>query len=388
MRPRILFWALLLVTGFWFLTSRSNLNLRRFFVPLATSTHLWADPVTARGSGFYPDEQNNIDIYKANRLATVNITSVVYQRDMFFQVFPSQGSGSGFIINEGGEIVTNNHVISGSHKISVSLLDHKQYPARVVGYDPRNDLAVLQIDAGRKLPIVHLGDSDGIQVGQKVLAIGNPFNLEGTLTTGIVSSVGRSLDREDGTRLEGLIQTDAAINPGNSGGPLLDSHGNVIGINTAIFGSQVGNGEAGSIGIGFAMPINRVKTMLEELRSTGHISLPVLGITRTFFVRGDLATALQLPESGGLLIQAIDEGSPAEQAGLRGPHRFVIAGMSEIGIGGDLIVAINGAPVDAQDALRRAMNQKRAGDDMVFTIYRDNRTMKVTVKLGSAPQRI
>jgi S1-C subfamily serine protease len=388
MRTRILFWTLLLVTGFWFLTSRSNLNLRRLFVPLATSTHLWADPVTARGSGFFPDEQNNIDIYKANRLATVNITSVVYQRDFFFQVFPSQGSGSGFIINEGGEIVTNNHVISGSHKITVSLLDHKQYPGRVVGYDPRNDLAVIQIDAGRKLPIVHLGDSDGILVGQKVLAIGNPFNLEGTLTTGIVSSVGRSLDREDGTRLEGLIQTDAAINPGNSGGPLLDSHGNVIGINTAIFGSQVGNGEAGSIGIGFAMPINRVKTMLEELRSTGHISLPVLGITRTFFVRGDLATALQLPESGGLLIQAIDEGSAAEQAGLRGPRRFVIAGMSEIGIGGDLIVAIDGAPVDAQDALRRAMNQKRAGDNMVFTIYRDNRTMKVTVKLGSAPQRI
>ncbi len=388
MNSRTLLGALLIVTGFWYLTSHSNFDLRRLAVPLAKSTHLWADPVTAHGSGYFPDEQNNIDIYKENRLATVNITSIVYQRDMFFQIFPSKGSGSGFIINDGGEIVTNNHVISGSRQITVSLLDHKQYPATVVGYDPRNDLAVLQINAGRKLPIVHLGDSDSIQVGQKVLAIGNPFNLEGTLTTGIVSSVGRALDREDGTRLEGLIQTDAAINPGNSGGPLLDSHGNVIGINTAIYGSQVGNGEAGSIGIGFAMPINRVKTMLEELRTTGHISLPVLGVTRTIFVRGDIATALNLPETGGLLIQSIDEGSPADQAGLRGPRRFVIAGMTEIGIGGDLIVAIDGAPVEKEDALRRALNQKRAGDNMVFTVFRGDRTMKVTVHLGAAPQRI
>lgn len=388
MKLRSLFGTLLIVTGFWFLTQRSDWNLRRLALPFATSTHLWADPVTAHGSGFLPDEQNNIDIYKANRMATVNITSVVYQRDIFFQVFPARGSGSGFIINDAGEIVTNNHVISGSRNVTVSLLDNKQYPARIVGYDPRNDLAVLQIDAGRKLPYVHLGDSDGIQVGQKVLAIGNPFNLEGTLTTGVVSSVGRALDREDGTRLEGLIQTDAAINPGNSGGPLLDSHGNVIGINTAIYGSQTSSGEAGSIGIGFAMPINRVKTMLEELRSTGHISLPVLGVTRVLFVRGDVATMLNLPETGGLLIQDIEEGSPADQAGLRRPRRFVIAGMTEIGVGGDLIVAIDGKPVEAQDALRRALNRKKAGDEMQFTIFRDNRTMKVNVKLGSAPARM
>ncbi len=388
MRLRSLVGTLLIVAGFWFLIERSDWNLRRVLMPLATSTHLWADPVTAHGEGYLPDEQNNIDIYKANRMATVNITSVVYQRDIFFQVFPAQGTGSGFIINDGGEIVTNNHVISGSRNITVSLLDHKQYPARVVGYDPRNDLAVLQIEAGRRLPYVHLGDSDTIQVGQKVLAIGNPFNLEGTLTTGVVSSVGRALDREDGTRLEGLIQTDAAINPGNSGGPLLDSHGNVIGINTAIYGSQTSSGEAGSIGIGFAMPINRVKTMLEELRTTGHISLPVLGITRVLFVRGDLAVALRLPETGGLLIQDIDEGSPADEAGLRRPQRFVIAGMTEIGVGGDLIVAIDGKPVESQDALRRALNNKRAGDEMQFTIFRDNRTMKVNVKLGSAPARI
>src|SRR5665213_3016969 len=275
MRPRTLILTLLLVTGFWLLTSRGSWNLRRVVQPISTSGRLWSDPVIAHGSGFAPDEQNNIDIYKANRLATVNITSIVYQRDYFFQVFPQKGIGSGFIINDDGEILTNNHVISGSRNITVRLSNKKQYPATVVGIDRRSDLAILRIHADQKLPIVHLGDSDSLMVGEKVLAIGNPFGLEGTLTTGIVSSLDRSLQNEDGTPLEGLIQTDAAINPGNSGGPLLDSSGNVIGINTAIYGSQTASGEAGSIGIGFAMPINRAKEKLEEYRTSGHISHPV-----------------------------------------------------------------------------------------------------------------
>jgi S1-C subfamily serine protease len=389
MRPRALVLTLLLVTGFWFVTSRGNWRLQQLVRPLSGSGRLWSEPVVAHGSGFAPDEQNNIDIYKADHLATVNITSIVYQRDMFFQVFPQKGIGSGFIINEGGEIVTNNHVVSGARNVTVTLSDKKQYPATVVGIDRRVDLAILQIHADRKLPFVHLGDSDNLVVGQKVLAIGNPFGLEGTLTTGIVSSLDRSLENEDGTPLEGLIQTDAAINPGNSGGPLLDSHGNVIGINTAIFGSQTSSGEAGSIGIGFAMPINRAKEKLEEYRTTGRISHPVLGVSQTVLVQGDLAQELEMPSSGGLLIQAIDEGSPADQAGLRGPTRSVIVGRRyELGIGGDLIIAIDGRPVDGQDALRRALNQKRPGDKMVLTIYRGKRTSKVTVTLGSAPEAL
>ncbi len=160
---------------------------------------------------------------------------------------------------------------------------------------------------------MHLGNSDNLVVGQKVLAIGNPFGLEGTLTTGIVSSLGRSLKSEDGNALEGLIQTDAAINPGNSGGPLLDSQGDVIGINTAIYNPQAGSGEAGNIGIGFAMPINRAKEKLEEFRSTGHISHPVLGISQVVLVQGDLAEELDMPSSGGLLIEGIDDGSPAQR---------------------------------------------------------------------------
>jgi len=388
MRPRTLVLTLLLVAGFWLVTERGNWNLRQFIQPLSQSGRLWSDPVTAHGSGFGADEQNNIDIYKINRLATVNITSIVYQRDFFFQVFPQKGIGSGFIINEDGEIVTNNHVISGSRNVTVTLSDKKPYPATIIGIDRQSDFAILRIHAGHKLPFVRLGNSDNLVVGQKVLAIGNPFGLEGTLTTGIVSSLGRSLQGEDGEPLEGLIQTDAAINPGNSGGPLLDSSGNVIGINTAIYGSQTASGEAGSIGIGFAMPINRAKEKLEEYQTTGRISHPLLGVSQTLFVQGDLAEELDMPASGGLLIEAIDEGSPAAAAGLRGPNRMVRAGMYRLGIGGDLIVAIDGKPVTAQDALRRAMNQKRPGENMVLTIYRGNRTMKVTVALGSAPEAL
>jgi len=386
MRPRTLVLTLLLVAGFWLVTERGNWNLRQLIQPISQSGRLWSDPVTAHGSGFGADEQNNIDIYKINRLATVNITSIVYQRDFFFQVFPQKGIGSGFIINEDGEIVTNNHVISGSRNITVTLSDKKPYPATIIGIDRQSDLAILRIHAGHKLPFVRLGNSDNLVVGQKVLAIGNPFGLEGTLTTGIVSSLGRSLQSEDGEPLEGLIQTDAAINPGNSGGPLLDSSGNVIGINTAIYGSQTASGEAGSIGIGFAMPINRAKERLDEYQTTGKISHPVLGVSQTLFVQGDLAEQLDMPSSGGLLIEGVDEGSPAAAAGLRGPNRMVRAGMYRLGIGGDLIIAIDGKPVTAQDALRRAMNQKRPAENMVLTIYRGNRTMKVTVTLGSATE--
>jgi S1-C subfamily serine protease len=389
MRPRALILTFLIVAGFWLVTGHGNWSVRQLIQPLSATGRLWSDPVTAHGSGFGADEQNNIDIYKTNRLATVNITSIVYQRDFFFQVFPQKGIGSGFIINEDGEILTNNHVVSGSRNITVTLSDQSHYPATVVGLDRRSDLAILRIKANRKLPFVRLGNSDNLVVGQKVLAIGNPFGLQGTLTTGIVSSLGRSLENEDGAPLEGLIQTDAAINPGNSGGPLLDSSGNVIGINTAIYGSQTASGEAGSIGIGFAMPINRAKEKLEEYRTTGKISHPVLGVSQTVLVQGDLAEELNMPSSGGLLIQGIEEGSPAADAGLRGPSRSVIVGNRyRLGIGGDLIIAVDGNPVSGQDALTRAMSQKRPGEKMVLTIFRGNRTMKVTVTLGSAPEAL
>jgi S1-C subfamily serine protease len=273
-------------------------------------------------------------------------------------------------------------VVSGSEQLTVNLADKKVYKARVLGIDSRDDLAVIKIDPKGKLPYLRLGDSDNLQVGQKVLAIGNPFGFEGTLTTGIVSSLGRTIQPEDGRPLEDMIQTDAAINPGNSGGPLLDSHGAVIGINTAIYGPQ------GNIGLGFAMPVNRAKAMLDEFQAKGRIARPWLGIS-VFPVSGNLADALGLPTGGGLLIQRIERGSPAADAGLRGARQEVIAfGTYRLGAGGDLIVAIDGKPPDSNDSLRKALDRKRAGDVIDLTIYRDGGTQKVRVKLGEAPQSL
>jgi S1-C subfamily serine protease len=220
-----------------------------------------------------------------------------------------------------------------------------------------------------------LGDSDGVQVGQKVLAIGNPFGLEGTLTTGIISSLGRTIRDEKNQELEGMIQTDAAINPGNSGGPLLDSLGNVIGINTAIYGPS------GNIGIGFAMPINRAKSMLGEYQAGRSFKRPRLGVA-VVFVAGDLAEALDLPAQGGLLVQEVDRGSAAASAGLKGPRQVVVIGNNEVGVGGDLIVAIDGRAADRPDAISRTINKKHPGDSVELTVFRGGRMVKLNVKLG------
>jgi len=376
--------------SFWYITSKSewrsgNTEFRSILQPFADTGRLWSKPETARSAGLAPDEQNNIDVYKSARLATVNITSIVYQENFFMQVFPSKGTGSGFIINESGQILTNNHVVNGSQSLTVTLADKKQYKAKIIGTDPRNDLALIQISADRKLPFLRLGDSDGLQVGQKVLAIGNPFGLEGTLTTGIVSSLGRSLASESERPLEDLIQTDAAINPGNSGGPLLDSHGDVIGINTAIYGNQsMGEGQAGNIGIGFAMPISRAKMMLDEYKAHGKIVIPVLGV-QSFFVAGELADALDLPTKGGLLVQRVEAGSAAQEAGLRGANRTVIVGNYRLGVGGDLIISVDGKPVESQDVMARVMTRKRIGDILELEIMRGGRKQKLTVKLGESP---
>jgi S1-C subfamily serine protease len=375
LRPFI--WAVVMVAAFLYITSGTRFDLTR---PVRNAGRLWTEPPAAGAAGFSTDEQNNIDIYKVARDATVNITSTVYTRS-FFGVFPEKGTGTGFIISPDGEILTNNHVANGDggSNLTVTLSDKKVYKANVLGYDPANDLALIKIEAGRKLPTVRLGDSDHLVVGQKVLAIGNPFQFEGTLTTGIVSSLGRTIQTEENS-LEGMIQTDAAINPGNSGGPLLDSHGNVIGINTAIYGAQ------GSIGIGFAMPIARAKAMLDQYQASGKISRPHLGVN-TVYVAGDLAEMLQLPSSGGLLIQGIERGSSAENSGLRGPSQVVIVGNYRLGVGGDLIVAADGQAIDDKETLTRLLNKKHGGDALELTIYRNGRNQRVRMKLGEAPQK-
>ena len=379
---RVFLWAAVLAGGFWYLTSVAHWRPGAILQPLERTERLWTAPDTAHSAGFTSDENNNIEIYKLARPATTNITSIVYREDFFFQVYPQEGTGSGFIVKPDGLILTNNHVVSGSAQLTVTLAgDKKQYKARVLGTDPRNDLALVKIQAEHPLPFLRLGDSDNLQVGQKVLAIGNPFGFGGTLTTGVVSSLGRTLQPQEGRRLEDMIQTDAAINPGNSGGPLLDSHGAVIGINTAIYGPQ------GNIGIGFALPINRAKAMLDEFQAKGRVTRPYLGI-QTIFVNGDLADELGLPSQGGLLVQGVESGSPAAEAGVRGPTRRAVVGVYQIAIGGDYIVAVDGQPVESQDSLQRVLNHKRVGDTLDLTVYRGGRAQHVRIKIGEAPQTL
>ena len=379
LRPFV--WAAVMVAAFLYLTSAAHVDMSRMWEPVRNAGRIWTEPAAAATAGGYtPDEQNNIEIYRGAHDATVNIRSIVVQEDWFWGTQESEGAGSGFIVNSDGEILTNNHVVTGSAQLTVSLSDKKTYKARILARDRRNDLALIKIDAGRRLPALRLGDSDGVVVGQKVLAIGNPFGIGTTLTTGIISSLDRSI-RTEGESLEGMLQTDAAINPGNSGGPLLDSHGAVIGINTAILGSQ------GNIGLGFALPINRAKEMLDEFTKNGHISRPILGLS-VLPISGDLAEALDLPRDGGLLVQRVEPGMPAAEAGVRGASRRAIVSNYPIGIGGDLITAIDGQPVDGSGSLQRAMNRKHGGDWIELTIYRNGRKIQVRVKLGSAPQEL
>jgi S1-C subfamily serine protease len=372
MKKRILVIAALLAGGFVYLTSNS-----RWFGGLSRAVNesnpLWSGP-SAHAAGLSTDELNNIDIYKQALGATVNITSTIYKRDFFWNVFPVRESGSGFLVNDDGMIITNNHVVSGSAKVQVTLPDKTRYEAQILNRDPANDLAIIKIEPRKKFQTLRLGDSDRLQVGQKVLAIGNPFGLEGTLTTGIISSLGRDIQDESGRVLEGMMQTDAAINPGNSGGPLLDSQGNVIGVNTAIYGP------GGNIGIGFAMPINRVKQMMDGYqvsRKTGRPRLGVNGVP----ISGDLAEALDLPREGGFLVYDVTPDSSAADVRIRGAQRWVVIGNYEVGIGGDLIMAIDGKAVDRSDAIARVMATKRPGDSVVLTIYRAGRKQNVTVPL-------
>src|SRR5690349_20999842 len=367
MKLRTFLIAAVLVGGFVYLTSRQNSPVRTFWQDRGP---VWTAPVTA--AGLSADETNNIEIYKASRESVVYITSTTYQRDFFFGVQAVQGLGSGFLINADGQILTNYHVISGSSDVEVTMPpDQSRYKARVLMRDQGHDLALIQIEPKKKLTsFLKLGDSDGLQVGQKVLAIGNPFGLAGTLTTGIVSSLHRKIQGEDQADMEDMIQTDAAINSGNSGGPLLDSSGNVIGINTAIYGPSGGN-----IGIGFAMPINRAKLMLEDFRSGKRPASTAIGVT-TLSISGDWTQALRFP-SDGLLITQVRPGSPASRAGLRGPTQRVRVGNYIVPVGGDLVVAVDGKKVEEENAIARAITRKHAGETLDLTVWRDGRNVDV-----------
>jgi S1-C subfamily serine protease len=377
LKLRILVWSFLFSATLFWLTSRAEWSLGKLTAPVFRQALQWSEPASVHGAGLTPEEQNNIDIYKTGQPATVYITSTTVRRDFFYQPVASQSLGSGFLINDDGFILTNFHVVSGSSKVQVTLSDQSQYYATLLDTDRSDDLALIKIALKKKAQFLKLGDSDRLQVGQKVLAIGNPFGLEGTLTVGVVSSIGRAIDGENEQRLEGMIQTDAAINGGNSGGPLLDSSGSVIGINTAILGRT-------NMGIGFALPINRAKALLDDYKAGRITERPKAGMT-TEYVAGDLAEALGLPRRGGLLVQQIYRGTSEEAAGLHPANQVVAIGNVELGVGGDLIVAIDGKAVDREDALVRAISQKRVGDTINLTVYRKGGAVNILLKLLRPP---
>lgn len=326
------------------------------------------------------EEQNNISVYRKNMPAVVNITSRAVTFDFFYGLVPQEGQGSGFIIDKEGHILTNYHVIAEARQVEVTLHNRKRYRATVVGTDPSHDLAVIQIKAPDLTPAV-LGESRNLQVGQKVYAIGNPFGLSGTLTTGIVSSI-RPVQEPDGMVIDEAIQTDAAINPGNSGGPLMNWRGEVIGINTMIL-SSVGQ----SAGIGFAIPINTAKAVLNDLVTLGRVRRPALGI-RTIPISPELAEDMGLASDYGLLVVQTVPGGAADRAGLRGGSERAYLGNTPITLGGDLIVAIDGQRVKDQQDLAHVMNSHRSGDTVRVTFYRGKKKMEVAVTLGEARQQV
>src|ERR1700723_1191158 len=380
LRPAI--FALVLAGAFFYFTtwrSNSQISLPH---PSNWLSHPGQVEITeaAPNDSLDSEEQNNISVYKRNIPSVVNVSSRAMTFDFFYGLVPQEGQGSGFVIDKDGHILTNYHVIAEARQVEVTMHNRKKYKATVIGTDPAHDLAVIQIKATDLVPAV-LGDSHNLQVGQKVYAIGNPFGLAGTMTRGIVSSI-RPVREPNGATIDEAIQTDAAINPGNSGGPLMNWHGEVIGINTMILSSVNQNA-----GIGFAIPINTAKAVLNDLMTLGRVRRPALGVV-TIPIGADLADEMGLPADYGLLILQVTPGGAADQAGLRGGDQRAYLGNSLIMLGGDLIVAIDGEKVTDEDDLAQMMNDHRAGDTVKITIYRGKKKMEVQVPLGEAKQQV
>lgn len=322
------------------------------------------------------DEQNNIEVYRALSPGVVFIHSTSYARDFFGFVEPQEGSGSGSLLDQQGNILTNYHVIEGAQKLSVSMGGKKDYPAVVVGGDPDTDLAVIRLTEKPTGPltVVPMGDSSKLAVGQKVLAIGNPFGLDRTLTTGVISGLERPIRARNNRLIEGAIQTDASINPGNSGGPLLDSHGRMIGIN-----SQILSPSGSSAGVGFAVPVSIAKRVVPQLVQYGRVRRPKLGInTRNISL---LRNQIDLPVDEGVLIYQVARGGGAAAAGLRGVQQTE-TGDVELG---DIIVGINNDKVANSDDLFRVLDKHQIGDTVQVHIWRDGRRMSLPVRLMESP---
>jgi S1-C subfamily serine protease len=378
-RPRIILAALVLLFGAYWAGARFSQRqpTKVEALPLGGAGSLSAANIAQRDAALTDDESINVRIYRQASAAVANILTKATEYDFFMDPVPVEGAGSGFVIDPRGYILTNFHVVEGAQSIEVVLGDQSHHAAKFIGADQRNDVALIKIDPkGNKLVTLPLGDSSALQVGQKVLAIGNPFGFQSTLTTGIVSALGRTVQTSQTTFIDEAIQTDAAINRGNSGGPLINSHGEVIGINSAIYTPS-----GTTAGIGFAIPINTAKSIANDLITDGRVHRAFLGV-ETLPVGGWLAEALDLPVQEGLLVEIVTPRGPAAVAGIRGGDRLAQAGMRRIHIGGDVIVAIDGQKVAGQFDVNVILNRKRPGDTVNVSVYRGGKKMEIPVKLG------
>lgn len=377
-RARIIIAALVLILGaFW---AGARFGPRQPTNVEAVPRNGSFTAASEKDAALTEDESINVRIYRQASPAVANILTKATEYDFFMEPVPVEGAGSGFVIDPRGYILTNYHVVEGAQSIEVVLGDQSRHPAKYIGADQRNDVALIKIDPkGKQLATLKLGDSSAIQVGQKVLAIGNPFGFQSTLTTGVVSALGRTVQTSQTTAIEEAIQTDAAINRGNSGGPLIDSHGNVIGINSAIY-TPTGT----TAGIGFAIPINTAKNIANDLITSGRVHRAFLGV-QTLSISGGLGEALDLPVQEGLLVEIATKGGPAAEAGIHGGDRTVLAGMRRLYIGGDVIVAIDGQKATNQFDVSLVLNHHRPGDTVSVTVYRGGKKMDIPVKLGEQP---
>jgi S1-C subfamily serine protease len=372
--------VLLIVGSFWYLTTRGAGTLRDRVLQGSAMTSPLTLTEAHAAPEFDAEEMENIAVYKKAMPSVVNITSSTMSMDFFYGLVPQQDQGSGFILDNQGHILTNYHVIANPQQIEVTTHDKRRYKATLIGRDPGHDLALLEISAPNLSPAV-LAESHDLQVGQKVYAIGNPFGLAGTMTKGIISAI-RSIHSPQGIPIENAIQTDAAINPGNSGGPLLNSRGEVIGINSLIATNPNGNVEQ-SAGIGFAIPIDTAKAVLGDFQKYGRVRRPSMGVV-SLPVGPDLAEQMGLAANYGVLIQKTIPGGAAEHAGLRGGSQVAYLGNLEIFLGGDLIVGLDGQQVTNTQDISDVMDRHQVGDTITVTFYRGQRRMTTRVTLGEA----
>ena len=385
MKLRQLLLVVLIVGGFWYITAHlpSGLGhlpvLHQFDATSVSSSGSGLQLTEAQAAPAYDaEEQNNIAVYRRVLPSVVNITSKSLVYNFFFEPVPQQGQGSGFILDRAGHVLTNFHVVQGANRgVKVQLSNKRSYDAKVVGTDKTHDLALLQINAPNLEPVT-LADSRDLAVGQKVYAIGNPFGFNGTITRGIISSI-RTIGGSEGAPIEDAIQTDAAINPGNSGGPLLNSRGEVIGINTMI----ASNGANQSSGIGFAIPINTAKAVLSDLTRYGRVKRPSLGI-ESYPIGPDLASQIGLAVDSGVLVQRVIPGGAAERAGMRGGNQQAYVGNTPIMLGGDFIVAIDGKEVTDPQEITALMEKHQPGDTVTVTFYRGKKQITLKLIAGEA----